>query len=156
MPGLFLLNFVAIIHGGQKRLQCLWEAKKSSFNLDATDPGSLVSAGEERLSQQAPISQARPCLSFFPLILRPGLCWGWSLISQLKRAACNKSVCSIYKSIKGRQKGQAGSTWVWEPVRCLQLSRWLGNAHETKYLNPEKDPLYVSLEIKQFCMTKNN
>lgn len=39
---------------------------------------------------------------------------------------------------------------------ALQLIRWFENAHETKYLNPEKEPLYVSLEIKQFYMTKDN
>lgn len=52
-------------------------------------------------------------LSLFQLIFRLRLFLDLSLIYQIKRAACNKSVCSIYKSIKGTQRQQAAvSTWV--------------------------------------------
>lgn len=96
-------------------------------------------------------------LSLFRLIFYLRLFFDMSLIYQIKRTACNKSVCTIYNSIKRGQKGSRQS--VPESLvdgAALQLIRWFENTHETKYLNPEKEPLYVSLEIKQFCMTKDN
>ena len=79
-----------------------------------------------------------------------------SLIYQIKRPACNKSVCTIYNSITRGQREPPSVPESLVDGAALQLIRWLENTHETKYLNPEKEPLYVSLEIKQFCMTKDN
>lgn len=60
-----------------------------------------------------------------------------SLIYQIKRTACNKSVCTIYNSIKRGQREQAVSTWesgrrrraaadsmVWKYARNKILESW--------------------------------
>lgn len=112
MLNLFILNFVAIIHGSKKGYSVFWKQRKANSRCDL---GSLVSAPSKN---RGPLESTSPHLpdsplSLFQLIFRLRLFLDFSLIYQIKRAACNKSVCSIYKSIKGTQREQAVSTWVW-------------------------------------------
>jgi len=95
-------------------------------------------------------------LSLFWLIFYLRLSLTCLLSIRLKEQLVTNQSARFTTALKGDKGSRQSVPESLVDGAALQLIRWFENTHETKYLNPEKEPLYVSLEIKQFCMTKDN
>lgn len=138
MLNLFILNFVLINSLKQKGYSVFLREEKRI--VDVTLTGLLRALPDAR----GPLESTGAHLADFPLslfqqIFHLRLFLDMSLIYQIKRAACNKSVCPIYKSImrgvadngskpsvpeSGRRCGAAADSMVWKCARNKILESW--------------------------------